>query len=107
MFRGFYGFEEHKQLMIEKYFPLSILYIAFLRANSLSGITWGFDAVYGQNWDFEEIYTLPKRLKIHLKMTEVCTENLAVGDIIFGELNGVRIIAEQNASPYLIYRRRT
>ena len=107
MFSRGYAFEEHRQFMIEKYSPISILYVAFLRANSLSDITWGFDVAYGENWDFEESYTLPKRLKIHLKMTEVCTEMFSIGNITFGELDGVRIIAEQNASPYLIYKRRT
>lgn len=56
--------------------------------------------------DGDEVWSLPETFKVSRLMLDAETADFAIGNIYFGELDGALCVAEQNASPFIFYRRR-
>ena len=87
--------------------PLLDMYYNYLGVTHFSEVAEGYkpiERLITVN-ESEELYVIPSEVTVLLSMNDVSLPYFSQGFINFCEYNGVRFIMEQNASPFLMYRK--
>jgi len=89
--------------MIDLEPPYLNLVLHLLNAHSLDIIQEGYGLFDLDDSEQEELYNLPPECTMILEFNDVRTPSTSYGYVALMEFRGRRFVAEQNASPFMIY----
>lgn len=85
-------------LMYGKYGTIILAYFCVASVDELTD--------FNPTDDGDEVWELPPTFNIARTLIAVETEDLSIGNIYFGVIDGHICVAEQNASPLIFYKRK-